>query len=407
MGFRDLFDTAGGISRRKFAVGTAAAGAATMAAISLGGCSDSSSSRTEGEPQVVEDSSSIVDALDDYESKDLKLSASQEWSLSVGTLLFHSEGSWAAAMMTPESAVHPNTIGVFSLSSGNLVTLISDATKGTSYTFYDVRCGTGVLAWVEMDYREGSWYLMAQSLGDGALSGEATQLDHGDSNWEPPMFTCTGTSVIWQRMPLASGNKSSESSHCYLWKLGDTEGQDVWESPGRFATHPRVSNDILTIAPRVRADEGTYYGMTAVDLTDGEFSQLDQLVLPSTVKPFDAVYTGKEFAFSIEASYDSAGSLGNMGTFIGREGGPYVYFGREPVAQVTYSGSRFLIKTQGANYLVDTDKEQYDAISSPDRSIDMGDFPASEGSSDTALLFATIRDADGIPASVTARTFSI
>lgn len=408
MSIRDLFDSAGGISRRSFAAGTIATGAA-LAAITLVGCSSGQSDQqsTSGAPQVVTDSSKIVDALSEYAEADLGVNATQTWSLPLGTVPFHSEGTWAAVMLAPESATHPNTLGVLSLSSGAITTLIEDATQGRGYSFYDVRCSSGVYAWIEIDYATGAWVLLGQGFKNGALSGQAAQLDSGDADWEPSPFTCTGTSVIWQKMPLASGSKSSETSVAYRWNLGDTQGSGIWESTGRFATHPRVAAGILTIAPRVRGSEGTYYGMTALDLADAEPKQVDQLVLPEPVRPFEAVYTGSAFAFSIEASYDSRGSLGQMGTFIGREGGPYVYFNREPAAQIMFSGSRVLIKTQSAHYLLDTDAEQYQGVSSADRSIGLGDFPASEGEGSTPLVFATVRDAKGLPASVTARVIQI
>ena len=84
-----------------------------------------------------------------------------------------------------------------------------------------------------------------------------------------------------------------------------------------------MSDGILTISPRVRNDEGVYYGMTAIDLTDGNNTKRAQLVLPSSVSPFEAVYMGDTFVFSIEATYSGVGGLGNMGTYIGKENGTF------------------------------------------------------------------------------------
>lgn len=397
-----------GISRRRFALGSAAAGAAAMATAALSGCESKNKAKsTSGEPQVVDDSSQIIDALEEYEGKDTGLNPVQSWNLPLGTVLFHSDGTWAAAMMAPESAQHVNTLGVLSLSNGSLTTLKEDPTLGRTNSFFDVRSATGVFAWVEIDYSTRIWVLLAQPFNGGALSGDPVQLDTGDKNWEPPQFTAAGSMVIWQKMPLASGDKRSSDSHCYRWTVGDAQGTEVWKSTGRFATPPRVSDGILTIAPRVHNDEGTYYGITAVDLEDASNTKLDQLVLPASVRPFEAVYTGEVFVFSIEASYDSAGSLGKMGTFVGREGGPYVYFSREPSAQVAYNGTRYFIKTQSAHYMIDPTNQIIDSISSPDRSLGFGDYPASEGSTSTFLTYATIRDAKGIPSGVVARTFAI
>ena len=138
--------------------------------------------------------------------------------------------------------------------------------------------------------------------------------------------------------------------------------------------------------------------MTAIDLTDGNHTQRDQLVLPSGVAPFEAVYVNEQFAFSIEASYDGRGSLGNMGTFIGREGGPYIYVRREAArVRGRRGGSRYLIKAQTSHFVVDTEAQTYATLSAPDRSVDYGDWPASEGATSQFLSYATIRNEQGIP----------
>lgn len=399
----------GGITRRRFTQGAVAAAGAGVAAIALSSCSSQEKQQTTGEPQVVTDSSQIVAVLDgDYEAADSSLEPSSSWSLPLGTMLFHNGGNtWAAAMLTPESASSVNTLGVLSLASGSLTTLVDAASLGASYGFFDVRCSDQVFAWVEINYTDRSWALLGQALSNGTLTGSPVQLDDGDADWEPPRFTVWGSSVIWQKMPLATGNKTSASSHCYIWTVGADEGQEICSSRGRFATTPRVAGSALTVVPRVREEDGVYYGMTAFDITSSSYDQIDQLVLPRAVSPFDATYMNDQFAFSIEATYQGVGNLGNMGTFIGREGGPYQYLRREPLAQVAGNGTRYLVKSQSSHFLIDTDARTYAVITSPDRSIDYGDYPATEGTTSQFLTYATVRDETGIPSSVTARVFSL
>ena len=396
----------GGITRRRFTLGSLAAAGAGMAAISLGGCSDTQNT-DDGEPQVVTDDSQIVDVVDDYENVDSDLAASATYTLPLGTVLFHTEGSWAAAMMAPESSLNVNTLGVMSLSSGDLITLITEPSQGQGYGFFDVRCSDGVFAWVEVDYTNRSWALIGQGISQGTLAGDAVKLDEGDSDWEPPRFTVWGTSVIWYHMPQASGNSSSEDSHCYQWTLGDTEGQEIWTSHGRFSASPRVADNILTIVPRVRDEEGVYYGLTAIDLTAGDNARRAQLVLPRSVAPFEATYFNESFAFSIEASYNGVGSLGNMGTFVGVEGGPYVYLRREPQSCALMLGSRYVMKSQASHFVIDPSAQTYSVLSAPDRCLDFGDWTASEGVTDRLLTYATVRNEQGVPASVTARVFAV
>lgn len=395
------------ISRRRFALGSLLTTGAGLAAVTLSSC-DSEKKESTGEPQVVTDSSAIVQVLDgDYAAADSPYTAQSEWTLPLGTLLFHSGGSWAAAMFAPESSQHVNTLGCMSLSSGSYQTLRDTPTQGASWDFFDVRGNDSVFAWVEIDYVSRDWVLLAQPFGEGALSDEPVELDKGSSDWEPPSFTVWDDGVIWQHMPLATGGKSSESSHCYLWRVGDAQGTEIMSSNGRFATSPRVSDGILTVTPRVHDDEGVYYGMTALDLTDGNNTQRDQLVLPQSVAPFEAVYINEQFAFSIEAAYDGAGSLGNMGTFIGREGGPYIYVRREPQAQIVGKGSRYLVKAQSSFFVIDTDAQTYATLRAPDRAIDYGDWPASEGLTDLFCSYATVRNDQGVPDHVTARVFAL
>lgn len=396
------------VSRRKFVAGTAAAGAALTAA-SLAGCSTTSGEDLSysGEPQVITDESKVVNVTDTYEAVDETLQPQASWTLPSGTVPFHCEGSWAALFMAPESARSINTLGIVSLATGSWSELISKPTQGGAFGFHDVRCTETVYAWVEVNYTTGDWVLLAQALSNGALTGEAVQLDNGNADWEPVRITAAGSSVIWQKMPLASGSKRAESSRCLIWTVGDSESSDLYESPGRFATWPRTCDGILTIAPRVNADEGTYYGITALELDGDSSTPYDQMVMPETVRPFEAVYMGSSFAFSVEANYGYGGSLGNMGSFIGREGGPYVYLGREPMACIAGKGSRYFIKVRSSHVIVDTEAQTYAYLSAPDKTLEYGDYPASEGTTDRFVTYATVRGDDGTSTSVLMRVFAL
>jgi len=395
-----------GVTRRTFVAASAAATAATAAALELAGCSSSTTTHdTTGEPQVITDESKIVDVLSDYESADANLEAQASWDLPLGTVPIHCGGSWAALLMAPASAKAVNTLGALSLSSGSPVTLVSEAASGTAYGFHDVRCSDGAFGWVEMNYGTGDWVLMGQAFSAGQLTGLPVQLDQGNADWEPPRLTATGSSIIWQKMPFASGSKRAEKSHCYRWTVGDDGGEKLIESSGRFATFPRVSNGVLTVAPRVNADEGVYYGLTAINLSDG--STVDQLVMPQTVSPFEAVYMDNTFAFSVEANYSSGGSLGNMGTFIGREGGPYIYLSREPLACVAGKGSRYFVKAQSSHFILDASAQTYAVLTAPDKTLEYGDYPASEGIVDQFVTYATVRDDTGLPSLVRVRAFAL
>lgn len=392
-------------SRRNLVKGTALTGAA-LAASSLAGCGPEDGAEVKGEPEVVTDESKIINVIDEYESVDNALEPQLSWDVPLGTVLSHGEGVWAAIMEAPASAHAVNTLGVMSLASGERSTLVGEPTQGRAFGFHDVCCSDEVYAWVEMSYGSGEWVLLAQGLENGSLTGKPAELDRGDKEWEPPRFTTTGDSVIWQRMPQPTGAKSSEFSHCYRWHVGDGRGKDLYESPGRFATWPRVSDGYLTIAPRVNAEDGTFYGITAIDL-DGNGKVADRLIMPQNVSPFEAVYMGGRFVFSVEANYGYGGALGNMGTYISSEDGTYIFLSREPLACVAGKGNAFLIKAQSSHFVVDIAARTYAVLPAPDKSLDFGDYPASAGTSERFATFATIRGNDGLPSAVRVHVFSL
>ena len=133
------------------------------------------------------------------------------------------------------------------------------------------------------------WYLYAAAFSGGALAGDVSTLWHASKDFDPPLFAVAGKRVIWQVMPSTTGTKTAKSSSCYVWSLGDSKARRAIESPGRFATEPAVSDGTVTLTPRVRADKGTFYGITSYKLSDDLSEQVDQLVLPAGVKPLNAV----------------------------------------------------------------------------------------------------------------------
>ena len=84
-----------------------------------------------------------------------------------------------------------------------------------------------------------------------------------------------------------------------------------------------------------------------------------------------------------------------------------MYLSREPLACVTGKGSRYLIKAQSSHFVVDTSAQTYSVLTAPDKSLDFGDYPASEGTAETCVLYATVRGDDGLPAAVRVRAFAL
>ena len=401
------------LTRRGFFRSTAAAGAAAAAVHVLAGCSHPAEETIPSDPVVVEEDSATTVLGEDgaYEYIEREFEVKGEWELPLGNVLHEGEGTWLPVTTAGASAMPMVKCSAFSLASGDLTEVVAEPITPNSpnVVIYDARCSDSAYAWVELDTLTKSWSLYAASFANGTLSGSPNTLWQGDANWDPPRFAVTGNKVIWQVMPSLNGDKTSEMSHCYLWKTGASSATDVVESLGRFATAPSVSGNTVTLAPRVRNEEGTYYGITAYSLADDLATIVDRLVMPENVRPFHAVRMGDVFALSVEASYGYGGLLGSMGTYIGTADGDFASVPLEPFANI--AGSKdglFVVKSRASYYVVDTKNKGYTFLGAADRCVDYGEYPARVGETDTFVSFATIKSADtGYPASVLVRAFAL
>lgn len=395
------------LTRRSF-VKTAAAGTAVAAAVGvLSGCTHAEDADVP-EPVVVE-KDAAVSITESFELVALDLAEESSWTIPLGSVLRPAEGTWIPVTTAGSSAIPMVRASALSLASGSVFEVVP-APLGPSATtvIYDVRCSDSAYAWVELDLSTRAWALYASAFSDGKLEGETKALWEGTADFDPAPFAVSGRSVIWQVQPATSGTKTSEHSFCYLWHAGDSDARAVVESPGRFATRPTVSGGVAVLAPRVRADEGVYYGVTAYSLSDDLATQIDQLVMPQQVRPFRAARVGERFLVSVEASYSSGGLLGQMGTYIGTASAGFVRLALEPSECGCGSQDRFVIKSGSSYVVADLASKTYAYLPSADRSVDYGEFPARAGECDLFATFSTVKDADtGYPASVAVRTFRL
>ena len=396
------------LTRRSFfktaAVGSVAAAAAVSA---LSGCTHSDEEET-ADPVVVEEDSA-EDIIESFSEADLALAEEASWSLPLGNVLHPAEGSWIPVTTAGSSATPMVKGSALSLATGELLEVVSSPVgQSTSIVIYNVRCSDEVYAWVELDLTTRSWVLYAAALSEGALSGSPSALWEGSSDFDPAPFAVAGDMVIWQVQPSTSGSRTTEHSYCYVWHVGDSEAKAVVDSPGRFATSPTISGDAVVLAPRVRAEEGVYYGVTAYSLSDDLTTRLDQLVMPASVRPFRATRVADRFLVSVEASYGSGGLLGQMGTYIGTADSGFFKLNREPSECGCGKGDRLIVKSSASYFVIDLAERTYAILGSADRSVEYGEFPARAGECDTFVTFSTVKAADtGYPASVSVRTFRL
>jgi hypothetical protein len=397
------------ISRRSLFKAGAATGVAAATVTILSGCNNQTTQEDVAEPMDVSEDTG-TEILTTYTSADFPYTASNEWTLPLGNVLHPAEGTWIPVTTAGSSATPMVKASALSLSSGQLSTVVeAPLTNTTTTVIYSVACSDSVYAWVELDLISRSWSLYASEFSEGALTGETKTLWQADSNWDPAPLACSGRYVLWLVQPATSGNQTTESSHCYLWTAGSSDASDVLESPGRFATPPTVNDSAVVLTPRVRADEGTYYGITAYSLDDGLQTKIDQLVMPASVRPFRACRMGDNFVLSVEANYDSGGLLGNMGTYIGNgSSDSFLYLSREPFACPSGKDGVYFIKSRSSYIVANSTDQTYSVLASADRSVDYGEYPARVGNCDTFVTFSSVKDATtGYPASVTVRTFPL
>ncbi len=401
------------ITRRSFLKGSAVAGVAAAAVTLLPGCTNTASDTPETPDPTVIPSEDGVDALETFEYKELEelgFEYLNSYDLPLGTVLLPGEGNWIPVLSTGSSAMPMVKGAVFSAASGELYDVVTQPfTVSPTNVIYDVRCSDDAYAWVELDMITRAWSLYGSRFEDGELTGTTVLLAQGDSDWDPPAFCCAGKRVLWQVQPSLNGNKTSETSYAYLWHVGRNDAQAVVESHGRFATAPIPSGPTVTLTPRVRGDEGLFYGITCYSLNDDLSTTIDQLVMPESVRPMAASRVGDRFMVSVEASYGSGGLLGEMGTFIEGNNGKFVCFWREPAEGACGSGDIFIIKSRSSYYTLNLRDRTYSFLSAIDRSVDYGEFPARVGEAgDLFVTYATVKDEKtGYPSKVIVRTFAI
>lgn len=397
------------MSRRGFMKASAATIAATAVIGVLGGCTHETEEEDVVSDPVVVEEDSAESVLESFDSIDCDLEAVNTWTLDLGNVLIPAEGLWVPVSSTGSSASPMVKAEALNTETGDLLEVVSEPISSSSnMVIYQVHCSDEAYAWVELDISTRDWVLYASGFSDGALSGTTTALWEGDSDYDPAPFAVSGTTVIWQVQPSLLGDKTSEYSHCYLWHVGDTSAQEVIESPGRFATAPTISGDNAVLTPRVLPDDGTYYGITAYSLSDDMETRLDQLVMPASVVPFRATRVGERFLVSVEASYDSGGLLAQMGTYMGTESLGFTKLVREPSEMGCGKDDVFIIKSTSSYFVIDLANKTYATLSSYDRAVDYGEYPARAGECDLFTTYATIKDADtGYPSSVVVRTFQL
>lgn len=351
----------------------------------------------------------IINTFEDL-IEDIDYEPSATYTLPVGCNVYADCETRAAVVQANQGARPFTVVGCLDYATGEYTVVIPQPVTGDDYAPSEARCTETLIAWIEVNNATDAWAFYAAPFGGQIINVNTpglVKLADGDGEWLPPQFDVAGTTVVWQVMPDPYGSYVTSYSHAYLWTLGAYEGTELYESPGRFACEPNISAGILTLAPRIKPDEGVYYGLKAFDLDHGR-TLVDEQEMPASVRPFRATRIGDTFAFSVEANYGYGGLLGNMGYYIGRGGGPFDYVAREPSAQVNFVGGRYIVKSQLSYFVIDLEHKTYARIAAASGCVDYGDYPATAGTVSQFVTYTAVKDSStGVPNGVLVRLFTL
>lgn len=400
-----------GLTRRELLVG-ASAGACVTAlsatALSLVSCKDDDTKEApQGEAPLVIEESEYVDLLS-YDPRDPDAQLKHTFQLPLGSVV-HITGERYGAVLMRSDNVHSLThIGVFDLKEAALKTVLKKSHHDPkSFSLYDVRCSDEMIAWTEINYDSNEWVLFAAPLTTSELKEGIVQVDTGQADIIPPDFCVFKKRLIWQIMPNPNGDKKTLNSKAYAWDLGQQSGNEIWDSPGHFACAPLMSGGTLMLCPRVKKEGSAHYTVLALD--PETFTTVNQMTMPSSVRPMSAVYFPEKNTFGIvvEANYRSGGLLGHMGSFIGSETEKFKACLKEPYTPIVSVGDRIAIKNRGSFLVFDTVDSTYFRLPLANNALDWGDFSATVGPSSQLMLYSTVKNQEtGLPSKVLLRIFS-
>ena len=274
-----------------------------------------------GNVTVLEVPASAVTALNTSASESaftLVEDASARMGLSVraelpyGSLVWASGDDVAACLLPTEEAKPLAQVGLLSLGSGNLSTVLERAVgQEEGFEIYDVRATASGLVWTEADILDGLWRVYTARLADG-VAGDPHLVDEGDGQWETPTIAAAGAYAFWQVLPKVDGDYSAEDSLVKRASLGSGDVDTVYTSHGRPCTPPYALADSVVITPRADT-AGTYYQLTHLDAASGNV--LDTMVLPRSMRPLEAGYGDNGFSFSFDAWYNYGDGISQIGTY--------------------------------------------------------------------------------------------
>ena len=228
-----------------------------------------------------------------------------------GSLVWANDDQVAACLLPTETGKPLTQIGILSLGSGALTTVLEEAVGSKEgFEVYDVRATSKGAIWTEADVLEGTWRVYSALLSNGTLVNPV-KLEEGDATYETPTIGAVGDKALWQVLPKLP-NDQGLTSRLMKATIGTPSATTVLENARRMGTPLYAAEDSVVITPRVDSSS-IYYQLSNVKVSSGEVD--DTLTLPASMYPLEAGYGRNGFMFSFADIYNYGGAIANLGTY--------------------------------------------------------------------------------------------
>lgn len=347
---------------------------------------------------VPQDAVTELDSYSEVSASDY-ISLVGSYKLPFGTLVWADNDSVAACLVPGKTSNPLNTVSLLFLSTGNTVDVLS-AAQGAAERFeiFDVRCSESGLIWTECNILENRWRVYTAPI-SGATIGAATLVDEGDQNWTTPSLAAIGKTAFWQVSPQTTGNSNKEDSVLKAARFAESTPSVVYSSHRAFATRVTPASDGVVITPRVESTS-VYYQLTKIN--EASLEAEDSLILPTSMKPYEAAWGTTGFSFSFESIYSYGDGIANLGTYTPLSApSPYSYsgiswfhFSRTPSSAPSWCGNWFAVKSTRAICAVNFSSGIYYMIDVPSGTDNYGEYLASSSINAYIVGLSQITDVD-------------
>ncbi|MCF0231239.1 MAG: hypothetical protein HUJ63_02985 [Enterococcus sp.] len=306
-----------------------------------------------------------------------------EAKLDYGTNCWCNSDNFTLALVPNDEGRPLNSIKFISHSNANQRTALQCAVNyDKNFEIYDARANDNGLCWVEANILDNHWILYASELKSDGSMASPIELDSSKNDKQMPAICVSGSYVFWQLSPL----DPSTSDRCELKKssFNKNNTETIYTSSGPFACGPYMAKDGVVICP-MAASAATIYQPTYIDAQTNKV--IDQIGLPTPIKPLLATYGIDGFSFALDQIYKGSNGIGQLGTYTPYNMGVnkdydsanWFRFNKTPSAAPVNCGDYYVVKSRASICCINLNEMSYFTIDPPVGSADFGNFIIQSG----------------------------